>query len=189
MNILLDMDGVVCDWVGAACKAFNRDPQEVVGSWLSGTFGIEIGLGITREKLWETLDAVGEKFWAEDIKEYPWSCQFYSACCKLGPVCFLTSPSTHVVSCAGKIRWLRQFTKDEKFREYVLTSHKHLLAKPINVLIDDDDEKVSSFRSAGGKAILFPQQWNSRFLDYQTLGNSRYLNVLKELQEIISENT
>jgi 5'(3')-deoxyribonucleotidase len=185
MNILLDMDGVICDWIGAACRAFKADPEDVIKVQPSGTFGIEIALGITRDELWKHLDSIGEKFWAEDIKPYPWASQLYAACLKLGPVYILTSPSTHVVSCAGKIKWLRNFTGNDKFRDYVLTTHKHLLAKPENILIDDDDEKVSSFREAGGNAILFPQQWNSRFEDYHRLGNTRYMDVLSTLRDCV----
>ena len=88
MNILLDMDGVVCDWIGATCRAFNKDPKEVIKVQPSGAFGIEIGLGITRDQLWETLDGIGEDFWAEQIQPYPWATKFYAACCKLGSVYF-----------------------------------------------------------------------------------------------------
>jgi len=188
MNILLDMDGVLCDWVGAACVAFGKDPEEIIKIQPSGTFDIEVGLGITRDKLWERLDGIGEDFWANWIKAYPWATQLYAACKEMAPTYILTSPSTHVVSCAGKIRWLRTFTQDEKFRDYVLTTHKHLLAKPNNVLIDDDNEKVTTFRAAGGNAILFPQQWNARFEDYHRLGKLRYLDVLSDLHKVIDES-
>lgn len=187
MNILLDMDGVVCDWIGAACVAFGKDPEEVIKVQPSGTFGIEIGLGVSRDELWERLDGIGEVFWAEHIKAYPWASQLYAACCQLAPTYFLTSPSTHVVSCAGKIKWLRNFTQNDIFREYVLTTHKHLLAKPGNVLIDDDNEKVETFKAAGGRAILFPQQWNARFEDYHKRGKLRYLDVLSDLHKIIGD--
>tara|TARA_B100000700_G_C14367978_1_gene544625 strand:+ start:90 stop:317 length:228 start_codon:yes stop_codon:yes gene_type:complete len=43
----------------------------------------------------------------------------------------------------------------------MLGSHKHLLAKPDVVLIDDSDEKCRKFIEAGGHAILLPQPWNA----------------------------
>jgi 5'(3')-deoxyribonucleotidase len=188
MNILVDMDGVICDWCGAACEAFGKNLDDVLNVQPAGHFGIEVGLGVSRDELWSRLDGIGEKFWSDKIKPYSWATQLYSACCKMAPTYFLTSPSIHAVSAGGKIKWLREFTGDHKFRDYVLTTHKHLLAKPSNVLIDDDDEKVASFRNAGGKAILFPQRWNARFDDFQKLGKLRYLDVLNELQGVLNEN-
>lgn len=188
MNILLDMDGVICDWCGAACAHFGQDINDVLNVQPPGHFGIEFGMGITREKLWAGLDGIGEEFWSECIRQYPWAKQLYADCMKMAPTYFLTSPSIHTVSASGKIKWLRKFTGDQKFRDYIFTTHKHLLAKPGNVLVDDDDEKVSSFRAAGGHAILFPQRWNSRFEDFEKHGDKRHLDVLKELQMVRNEN-
>ena len=73
-----------------------------------------------------------------------------------------TSPSRAPASSMGKVHWLQQFF-DPRFRQYMLGSHKYLMAKPGVVLIDDSDVKCTKFIEAGGDAIVFPQPWNGNY--------------------------
>jgi hypothetical protein len=85
----------------------------------------------------------------------------------------------------GKVHWLQQFF-DPRFRRYMLGSHKHLMAKPGVVLIDDSDAKCEKFIEAGGGAILFPQPWNSNYdqIDARKPYGSRLAFVENQLDEI-----
>lgn len=53
--------------------------------------------------------------------------------------------------------------RDKHFADIpmILCKEKFFLAAPDRLLIDDNDGNVDKWRSAGGKAILFPQIWNA----------------------------
>jgi hypothetical protein len=83
-----------------------------------------------------------------------------SVCEGFAPTTILTSPSKDPAAAAGKTRWLQSvFGRD--FRSYLIGPDKQSCARPGAVLIDDRDENCDSFRQAGGRAIVFPQRWNS----------------------------
>ncbi len=65
------------------------------------------------------------------------------------------------MSSPWKIVWLRQRFGPE-FKSFLLGSQKYFCAAPGHVLIDDSDKNCKAFEKWGGKAILFPQYWNSR---------------------------
>ena len=46
------------------------------------------------------------------------------------------------------------------FRDFLIGPPKWICARPDQLLIDDNDGNVESFRERGGQAILFPQPWN-----------------------------
>jgi hypothetical protein len=50
----------------------------------------------------------------------------------------------------------------QKFRDYVITPQKHLLANEGALLVDDHPTMINAFRAFGGQAMLFPQAWNTK---------------------------
>lgn len=64
MRIYLDMDGVLCDFVGAACKLHGRDPATVT-HW-----NFFKDWGMTAEEFWRPIHEAGEDFWA-NLEPYP----------------------------------------------------------------------------------------------------------------------
>jgi hypothetical protein len=115
-------------------------------------------MGIEREAYWQAIASGGEAYWTNLI-EYPWFDPLYRALKELAPVIFLSSPSRSPSCLSGKLRWL-QTRFSPYFRDYIFTTHKHLLAGSNRLLIDDDEGNVDKFQAAGGKAVLFPQVWN-----------------------------
>ena len=185
MAILLDMDGVLCDFVKSACVAFNFDPDDVYRNWKPGVYDVAEVFGINnaggwdgQEKLWATIDARGEYFWAT-LPEYRWSRELYDECSKFDDIYFLTSPTRNPSCASGKLKWIQAFMGNKAASNFLIGPAKHLCARQDNVLIDDYEYNVDKFRDAGGKAILFPQPWNR-------LGRIEYpvVTVMKELREI-----
>ena len=68
---------------------------------------------------------------------------------------------------SGKIKWIKKnlenLNHEDYFGHYMVTPRKEFAASPETLLIDDDLKKVSDFRLAGGKAILFPRYWNPNY--------------------------
>lgn len=154
--IFLDMDGVCCDFVGAACALFNKSPRP----WSHRELWVHGHIGITYAALWEQINSRGPTFWIH-LEAYEFFDDLYRTARRCAQeVIFLTDPSGEPACAAGKIQWLRNNAgPDAKF---IITKEKHLLAAPGRLLIDDGDANVARFEAAGGRAILWPQPWNAR---------------------------
>lgn len=148
------MDGVCDDWVSPALlahrSALTRD--EITG-WVNEQ------LGLSMEELWVPIDAQGAEWW-ENLEPLPWFAKLWEELQHVSTeVVICSSPSLSPYAVPGKIRWLHKHI-GPRFRDYVFTSKKYLLAKPGNILIDDLMHNVGPFRAEGGSAILFPAPWN-----------------------------
>ena len=150
--ILLDMDGVCCDFASAAARACGHAGERIVKWNMYEQFGITGG------EFWRHVDAGGVSFWT-GLDAYPWFPFLYQALMVQGEVYFTTTPSQSPYSFAGKIAWLQRRLGND-FQRFIFTPHKHLLAGPGRVLIDDNAETCKRFEEHGGRAILFPQAWN-----------------------------
>lgn len=178
--IFLDMDGVLADFVTASLAATGVPLEhDEVDSWDYFTpFMSEM-------EFWRKIDAV-DGFW-DQIKPYPWASSLVEMCELVAPVYFCSSPSPHHVSASAKIKWLRDYglmAKDDS--NYVLTSHKHLLAGPRRVLIDDGEHQLEAFSKAGGIGIRFPQPWNSASCETGAGRNNVIASCLDEICNLLS---
>lgn len=156
--VLLDLDGVITNFIGSASEVFNVDLYSV---WPNGESDICNVLNISIEKFWEEIDNYGQKFW-EDMKPYPWAKEFYSKLDKNFDVYFCSTPSQNPQSVSGKIIWLNRFL-NKTVRNYIFTPYKHLLASPSITLIDDTNYNIEKFSKNNGFGILFPQKWNKNY--------------------------
>jgi len=158
-TIFLDLDGVLSGWIESAAEAFGISYDDLLAKWPPGSSDIESALGITKAEMWRVIDAQGEDFWA-NLPETPWARRLYDGARKVGPVVFLTSPSNHPASLAGKLRWIHRFTGNPRFRDYLIGPRKELCAGPDAILVDDHDGNLDKFVAAGGHAICVPRRWN-----------------------------
>ena len=169
MNILLDMDGVLSQFVDASCRFFGTTEEELIKKWPPKEYNIETVLNVTETELWGKINGAGQKFWSE-MPEYTWAKSLYEECKKYGEVYFLTSPSSEPCSLAGKLEWIYRFTGDHKARNFLIGSPKFLCANIDHVLIDDSDKNCTAFAMNGGNIILFPQPWNSNYEEEDKIG-------------------
>lgn len=159
-HIFLDLDGVLCDWVGGVCKLFGRDQEEIEATWTDDG-DICPQLGVSMDEMWRAIDETGEIFWS-NLKPYPWTGELWRLCNAVAPTTILTSPSWHPSSLAGKLMWMNQHIGDGRpFRRYLIGPQKAACAGPRKLLIDDRKKLCDGFREAGGDAILFPRPWNA----------------------------
>jgi len=156
--ILLDMDGVVTQFVAAAIRLHGLDVGAVLAGWPKGEYRIEEICHRTPREFWGLIEEYSPAFW-RDLDPYPYFEPFYRALCGRGEVVFCTSPGWDADASKGKVEWLQdRFGKN--FRNYIITNQKHLMAGPGRFLIDDFGKQCDEFNAAGGRAVLFPRVWN-----------------------------
>lgn len=154
MIILLDVDGVLCDFVGGVIKSHNLGIDS--SEWSSWDYHKR--LGISDEDLWSVTN--DGKWWTE-LEPYPWAFDLLGMVKQYADVIFCTSPSLDYRCPSQKVKWLRDHGFLSTYsNEYQINSHKELNAGSGAILIDDSDSNISKYRRAGGRAICFPQPWN-----------------------------
>lgn len=170
-HILVDLDGVLCDFVGGAIEVHGRTQyrDKIFKNWPYANYDLAGVLDITENELWKKIDLC-MAFW-EGLRPYPWMRPFLDALDDIAPWTIATSPSRSSRSAGGKVAWLQRHF-GTAFRDYVIgpkfvnddfAPYMKLMARPDVVLIDDCDVNCEAFEKAGGTAILFPQPWNSSF--------------------------
>lgn len=160
MKCLLDIDGVLADFVGGACRAHGRqspyddaDPETAysydVASLWNMTPG-EFWAPLDSADFWRGLDLTADGLDILNILER----QF-----KQKNICLLTSPSMSPYSIVGKIQWIREHYPDYAGR-CLIGPCKEFCAHRGAILVDDCDANVVRFIEHGGGAILVPRPWN-----------------------------
>lgn len=153
--IFLDMDGVLCNFVQASLDVHNRtEKHDEIDTW-----SYFEKWGMTVEQFWRKCSGV--QFW-ERLKEYPWAEDLVCTASHLAEHYFLTAPtSTRRGECIiGKEKWLLA----DAFR-MIPTEHKHLLAAPGRVLVDDSEKNIEQWIKHGGSGLGLKQPWNKFVLD------------------------
>jgi 5'(3')-deoxyribonucleotidase len=159
-QVLLDMDGVLADFVGGCAKAHKRESPYAHG----------MGRGVwDMAQLWKISD---EEFWAPTNSRDFWlglektaeADAFVEAANKLvgvENVAILSSPSDFEGCVGAKREWLnRHFPQFDNGKRMIFAYSKGFIAGPHRLLVDDRDKNIVEFRKAGGMAILVPRHWN-----------------------------
>jgi len=156
-TIFLDLDGVCCQWWETAIKLFPTAPPVPERGPLP--YWVSEHIGVHKDVVDLAVDESGSDWWA-NLPEYPWFMHLYNSLVRFGPkVVFLTASGHFKHAPNGKLKWL-QNRLGERFDDFVITRHKHLLAHPRAVLIDDSPSMIQRFSEAGGQTVMFPQRWN-----------------------------
>jgi len=157
VKCLLDLDGVLVDFVGGSCK-FYGFPDPYLDPTLKGIWDFVKAKGL--KDFWKPL---GADFWAnleptQDMREILRIVES-----KFGQtnVCLLTSPCPDNLTCPeGKLRWIDKYMPSYN-RQYLMGPRKEFCARSSHWLVDDSDANVDAFRKNGGSACLVPRIWNS----------------------------
>lgn len=159
MKCLLDLDGVLVDFVGGICRAHGQ-PNIYADGKNRGLYGMEEIMGLSATKFWEPAN---EEFWAS-LDWMPDGREILAAAEEAfgaNNVCLLTSPSLNVGATAGKVRWIYEHVPDYK-RRFLIGAAKEFCAHDDAVLIDDYEVNIKKFAEHGGDVILVGRPWNSR---------------------------
>tara|TARA_R100001530_G_scaffold55615_1_gene40780 strand:+ start:202 stop:801 length:600 start_codon:yes stop_codon:yes gene_type:complete len=179
-NILLDMDGVICDFLNPAARAVDLDLSLVP----KGHWDVFAQAGCDVDEVWGKID--NYEFWANlpvipGAKEFV--AQLQEHCLS---VTILTSSAWSSDGPKGKMDWLRKhFGKGTKAYICYGGASKALCAKPNSILIDDCDRNTDAFEAVGGEAILVPRPWNRQYIGGDLEGTSythvNYNYILRRL--------
>lgn len=158
----IDMDGVLCDFVSAACKLFGQ--PEAADNWPAGEYSMGKVLGCSDNEFWRTVESQPD-FW-ESMPPYPWHRELFALVERHGYRPFIaTSPSLDPRSASGKTAWIQKHI-GRNFRDYFIGGKKDVLSLFDRVLIDDNDDQCAKFGRCG-TALLFPRPWNANHANSQ----------------------
>jgi hypothetical protein len=138
-KIFLDMDGVLVN--------FDEQFKE-----LTGEYPKQYEQTHTPDEFWGEIDGAGVGFW-RGMKWMPGGQELYNRASQFDHV-LLSSPSRSETSKIGKRLWRRDKTPDTKLilaRSY----NKKNYAAPNHILIDDREDNIQQWVSAGGIGILY----------------------------------
>lgn len=174
MRILLDLDCVLADFVGGAAQLFGLDLPTLLSYWEPGLYPMNAALGkalaardgsdpapLSDEAFWSPINR-NAQFWS-GLQPLSWMSELVRRCrSEVGAtnVHIISSPSWCETSYAGKVTWIKRVF-GPKFTQFALTPHKEIFARGDVILIDDTEKNCVQFRSAGGRAILFPAHHNA----------------------------
>lgn len=154
MDIFLDMDGVICDFVAGAAALHN-----LTGLYEENNdYDIVKVSGLDAASFWSPM---GYDFWAN----LPWTEHGKELVGILeerfgqSNICILSSPCKTRGCADGKIAWLEQFLP-QYGRQYFLGPKKRFGAHPGICLVDDHDVNVDTFVAGGGQGVVVPAPWN-----------------------------
>lgn len=156
-NILLDVDGVVADFLNPACKAAGLDLE----SQPRGQWDVFRASGRDLKDVWDSFD--NYEFW-RNLPLIDGAPEFVATLrAKALSVTFLTSSSWSPDCVKAKREWVNEhFGFNSPMYVGCGGASKALCAKPNNVLIDDCPRNTDAFEAAGGLGVLVPRPWNRR---------------------------
>lgn len=163
--IYLDIDGVLNQFPLAAIRRITGFKLKYP---IPGNYDIRqacnkcLKVPLSPEQFWVQFD---RKFWATipPTPECGWLPELCSQVVGRKNVFLLTSPVEDPDSLAGKLEWIYSYLPSWIHRQFLITPHKWLCAKPNALLIDDYDANIDKFKLYGGQTMLVPRPWNSQF--------------------------
>lgn len=155
---LLDLDGVLVDFVRGTCRLHNKMNPYFDGNYQG--FYFNEAWQMPASEFWTGMD---KKFWANLDWTLYGKLIFNFVHEKFGPenTCILTAPCLTEGCFDGKMSWIREHLPKAYHRQFLVGSAKDFCARADHVLIDDRDENCQDFIKAGGNAVLVPAMWNA----------------------------
>lgn len=181
-RVLLDMDGIVADFVSGAFNLWGE------------RLNINLWAQAKGDDSWDMLkffDGSVNEFWApmnysfwrnlpkhDDADEIVEIAERYVGRDKL---CFLTSPCRTIGCMDGKVDWAAEHYPGIP----VLLSRsvrggdppKKFVASPDSILIDDHSKNIDQWTEFGGAGFLYPRAWNREYhaQEFRTVSLNSFL--------------
>lgn len=182
-EVLLDMDGVLCNFweaaIVAVCSELGISSRKAFTSWEYGNYSIEGHFQISRNKFWNIIHDRGESFWSGLQPCIAWKQLLFYLDARNVKLKICTKHSNHSACLAGKAAWI-QAHLPIRLDDCHFTHEKERLATPHTLLIDDLEANCQKFSEAGGSAICVPSDWSRADL--------RVVDVMKPVEEFFNGN-
>ena len=152
MKIFLDMDGVLADFDTGFQQVTDLKPPD---PWPKGVRETYLVYGVDEQWMWDQICKAGFYF---GLPETP---EFHEIMEAVEPYDWyiLSNPGESLFAWSEKAEWLDAHGISPK--KLILTKHKEFLAGTHNLLVDDYETNINSFRDAGGCVHLWGQPWNN----------------------------
>jgi 5'(3')-deoxyribonucleotidase len=175
MVIYVDCDGVLGDWV----KQVHLWADKPLKPWKAWDGFSENG--ITQAQIDDMMSFVS--FW-DSMELLPGAKKLWAEVGKLADSVYVcTRPFPDPNCLYGRAVWLER-ELDIEIRQTIYMHDKYELARPGAILIDDNVDNCRLFEAKGGRAILYPQSYNSTI---EIKDKTQYIlgsiKILMELQD------
>jgi 5'(3')-deoxyribonucleotidase len=160
MKCLIDMDGVVANFVEGCCALYGKRQED----WPQGQYDFPYQMlgEASEDAVWKRIANLGSDFWRDlspmtDAYEIVAYCEefFGRESCA-----FLTSPpKSSPWAATGKIQWIKRYFPEYN-RRTLVGACKEFCAHSNAILIDDYAVQVDKFKKHGGYGVLLPRPWN-----------------------------
>jgi len=184
-RILLDMDGVLVDFLGGCKKFHNKEypdhPFNPSVQTEQRPWNIEPIFGMSAPELWDPL---GFDFW-RDLEPLPWFEEvigILESTFGQENICLLTTPIRTEGAIEGKMEWIRTHLPAYR-RRFLIGPCKYFCASPRHALVDDHATNIEMFKDAGGHTFLFPSPWNRRFNEHPIKALREWVSALSTLRK------
>ena len=172
MTILLDLDGILVDFIGGVHKRLGLHYNPNYYPYAKGKYQMLEDIAyksdgeFTKSDIYKACDC--SCFW-ENLDWDPNGQRILTAALKTGAKIYIcTAPMLRPDAWSGKAKWVQKNLGSKVQGLIVTSAPKSLLARTNHLLIDDKDTNVSEFIQEGGAAYLVPQYWNSRHKEVGT---------------------
>lgn len=180
--IVLDMDGVISNFNKGVFDYFDiewTEENKRIWNWCESI------LGLTDEEFWNIIRGLDD-FWL-NLEPFPWNEELLKITCIYAKSVIISSKSPDDIKCyTQKRKWLDEHGFD-KYEHFIGSGSKGWMAKANRVLIDDFVDNVVDFVGYGGKAIIFPQEYNIKYLNIEKVPENRVRYVEGMLNKIKGE--
>lgn len=183
MNVFLDMDGVLCDFISSVLHkaskpvSYNSVKEESLNAVIPKSEVNRIWKIIHKQRsvFWEKLEPTPFVYAIRDSYDDLFRSHYNN-------LYILSSPIAGPASAQGKMKWLRNHMPFLPASNIILTASKHLLSHEGNILVDDRLSVAAEFTSneRKGECIVFPQPWNCDNFESLSASSQDTINLIKE---------
>jgi len=152
LDVGLDMDGVIVDFIAPICKWLGVKPKNMT------SYKLEDMYPNNPDKIAQIRNYYGQKGYFKNLEPFPGALNFIEKLQKLENIriWYVSKPSRFSsITWADKAEWILNHTP-KLIKTTILTGDKCIIA--VGVLVDDDPNNLSS--SIAKHKILFDQPWN-----------------------------
>ncbi len=156
-KVYIDMDGVLCDFLGAVSTSLNI-PIKTHQDW-----------EIHREACWQTIAQQGESFWA-NLKWLPGAKKMWESieaiCDPIILSAYPTIKDMRQDAIIGKILWLSGNISDKVAMRAIIchVSEKQLYKGNNNIIIDDNKQTIDQWHPSTGILHIDPTNSMNKLL-------------------------
>lgn len=159
----VDMDEVLCDFIGGVCKLTHTTREELESIRTPGDRGIDDYINeLTGEDMWTSIGNKGESFWSE-LEPLPWFNDVKRMLTNNWEWTIVTTPKYSLPeSLSGKMKWIHRHVGN--YYDPIFSKDKSKLSRPGCFLLDDKPSNCENFAhpELGGKSVLFPNHGNKK---------------------------